>query len=377
MSTVSQESVLQALRGIQDPDLGKDIVTLGFVKDMTIQGGDVAFRIELTTPACPVKEQFRSEAEALVSRVPGVSSVKVKMDAQVAASNPLLQTNAIPGVKNVIAVSSGKGGVGKSTVSVNLAVALAQSGASVGILDADVYGPNIPMMLGLRGKPEGRDGKIVPFRTPDGLVAMSMGFMVDEDKPLILRGPMIHSAIRQFLFEVAWGQLDYLIVDLPPGTGDAQLSLSQSCHLMGAILVTTPQDVSVHDVRKAVNMFKTVNVPVLGVVENMAGLYLSGKVIGTADRIELKVADTPVSIEVASDGSFESVIDIFGSGGAQKITELFDVPMLGSIPLDPAVRVGGDAGRPVTMTDPESGIAKSFRELAGEMARRVSTLNLS
>ena len=377
MSSVSQESVLQALRGIQDPDLGKDIVTLGFVKDMAIKGGDVAFRIELTTPACPVKEEFRNQATALVGNVAGVTSVKVTMDAQVAASNPLLQTNSIPGVKNVIAVSSGKGGVGKSTVSVNLAVALAQAGASVGILDADVYGPNIPMMLGLKGKPEGRDGKIVPFKTPDGLVAMSMGFMVDEDKPLILRGPMIHSAIRQFLFEVSWGQLDYLIVDLPPGTGDAQLSLSQSCHLMGAILVTTPQDVSVHDVRKAVNMFKTVNVPVLGIVENMAGLYLSGKVVGQAERIELKVADQPVTVNVESDGSFAAVIDIFGTGGAKKICDLFDVPMLGTIPLDPAVREGGDAGRPVTMTAPDSGIAKSFRDLAGEMARRVSTLNLS
>ncbi|MCA8950642.1 MAG: Mrp/NBP35 family ATP-binding protein, partial [Planctomycetes bacterium] len=252
---LTETAVLQALTAVQDPDLHRDIVALGFVKDLKICGGQVAFAIELTTPACPVKDLMKSQAEAAVRALPGVQSVEIAMTAQVTASRPLLgDKGTIPGVKNVLAVSSGKGGVGKSTVAVNLACALRQSGAKVGILDADVYGPNVPLMLGLKGQPEVVDKKIVPFER-HGLQVISMALLVAEDQPVIWRGPMLHSAVRQFLFDVAWRDLDYLVVDLPPGTGDAQLSLSQQAHLMGAIIVTTPQDVSVLDVKKAIRMF--------------------------------------------------------------------------------------------------------------------------
>ncbi|MBM3962633.1 MAG: Mrp/NBP35 family ATP-binding protein, partial [Planctomycetes bacterium] len=270
MASPTEAAVLDALRAVQDPDLHQDIVTLGFIKDLRICGDQVAFQIELTTPACPVKDLMKGQAERAVKALPGVASVAIEMTARVTASRPVLgNKGVIPGVKNVVAVSSGKGGVGKSTVAVNLACALRQTGARVGILDADVYGPNVPLMLGVSGQPAVVDKKIVPFER-HGLQVMSMALLVADDQPVIWRGPMLHSAVRQFLFDVAWHDLDYLVVDLPPGTGDAQLSLSQQAHLMGAVIVTTPQDVSVLDVKKAIRMFQTVNVPILGVVENMA-----------------------------------------------------------------------------------------------------------
>jgi ATP-binding protein involved in chromosome partitioning len=255
----------------------------------------------------------------------------------------------IPGVKNVIAVSSGKGGVGKSTVAVNLACALQTTGARVGILDADVYGPNVPIMLGLTDRPKTADQKIYPLVT-NGLQVMSIALLIAEDQPVIWRGPMLHSAIKQFLFDVVWDDLDYLVVDLPPGTGDAQLSLSQQAHIMGSIIVTTPQAVSVLDVKKAVRMFQTVKVPILGVVENMS--YFSPP--GSEERYE-----------------------IFGKGGGAEIEREFGTPVLQELPIDPSVRAGGDDGAPVVWSHPDSDIAQSFRDLAGRIAARVSTLNAS
>ena len=344
----SETAVLDALRAVQDPDLHQDIVSLGFVKDLRICGNNVAFSIELTTPACPVKDLMKGQAERAVRALPGVQDVAIEMTARVTASRPVLGNKGlIPGVKNVIAVSSGKGGVGKSTVAVNLACALQRTGARVGILDADVYGPNVPLMLGVRGQPTAVDKKIVPFEK-HGLQVMSMALLVAEDQPVIWRGPMLHSAVRQFLFDVAWHDLDYLVVDLPPGTGDAQLSLSQQAHLMGAVIVTTPQDVSVLDVKKAIRMFQTVNVPILGVVENMAWFTPPGQ----KERYFL-----------------------FGQGGGQKIEREFGLPLLGQIPIEVAVREGGDTGQPIVVAAPGSASAIAITEVAGKVAQRISILN--
>ncbi|MHC4897620.1 MAG: Mrp/NBP35 family ATP-binding protein [Planctomycetota bacterium] len=348
-STVSEAQVLEALREVVDPDLHKDIVTLNFVKDVRIDGGRVAFAVELTTPACPVKGELKAQAESAVGRIPGVEEVQVEMTARVTSSTPLMGTKGvIEGVRNVVAVSSGKGGVGKSTVAVNLACALQQTGARVGILDADVYGPNIPLMLGLDGNPQAtEDNKIMPMQAHD-LQVISMALLVAEDQPVIWRGPMLHGVIKQFLFDVAWDDLDYLVVDLPPGTGDAQLSLSQQAHIMGAIIVTTPQDVSVLDVKKAIRMFQTVNVPILGVVENMS--YFTPP--GSSERYE-----------------------IFGKGGGSKIEEQFGIPLLEQLPIDLVVRDGGDTGKPTVRSHPDSDIAQAFANLAGRLAARISTLN--
>jgi len=347
-AALAEAAVLDALRSVRDPDLHQDIVALGFVKNLRICNSHVAFSIELTTPACPVKELMKSQAERAVSALPGVTQVSVEMTARVTASRPVLgEKGLIPGVKNVIAVSSGKGGVGKSTIAVNLACALQRFGARVGILDADVYGPNVPLMLGLSGQPTVVDKRIVPFER-HGLQVMSMALLVAEDQPVIWRGPMLHSAVRQFLFDVAWNDLDYLVVDLPPGTGDAQLSLSQQAHLIGAVIVTTPQDVSVLDVKKAIRMFQTVNVPILGVVENMAWFTP----LGHTERYYL-----------------------FGQGGGERIQREFGVPMLGQVPLEIAVREGGDSGHPITIAAPDSASAKVLTEIAGKVAQQVSILN--
>ncbi len=348
MPALTEAQVLDALRQVRDPDLNRDIVALNFIKDLRICDGNVAFTIELTTPACPVKDQMQSQAETAVRALPGVRGVEVAMTAQVTSSRPLGQGKAaIPGVKNVLAVSSGKGGVGKSTVAVNLACALRATGAKVGILDADLYGPNVPLMLGVRGQARSVDRKLLPFLAHD-LQVMSIGMLIAEDQPVIWRGPMLHSAIKQFLFEVAWQDLDYLVVDLPPGTGDAQLSLSQQAHIMGALIVTTPQDVSVLDVRKAIRMFQTVGVPVLGVVENMAWFTPPGR----QERYE-----------------------IFGKGGGEKIEREFGLPLLGRVPIELAVREGGDSGVPIVLAQPESESARAFRDLAAKVAARVSTFN--
>ncbi|MEI6128569.1 MAG: Mrp/NBP35 family ATP-binding protein [Planctomycetota bacterium] len=344
----TEAEILQALRAVRDPDLQKDIVALGFIKDLRICGANVTFQIELTTPACPVKELMKSQAERAVMAVPGVTQVTVEMTARVTSSRPVLgEKGLIPGVKNVIAVSSGKGGVGKSTVAVNLACALARTGANVGILDADVYGPNVPLMLGVRG--ERHDFFVLDQRlSAHGLQVMSMALLVADDQPVIWRGPMLHSAVRQFLYDVAWENLDYLVVDLPPGTGDAQLSLAQQAHIMGTVIVTTPQDVSVLDVKKAIRMFQTVNVPILGLVENMAWFTPPG----STERYHL-----------------------FGSGGGKKIEAEFGTPILGQVPIEIAVREGGDNGKPIVLSNPDSASGRAFIEIAGKVAQRISILN--
>jgi ATP-binding protein involved in chromosome partitioning len=345
MAQISENTVLESLRQIVDPDLHKDIVTLGFIKDLKIDGGDVSFRIVLTTPACPVKEQMEAQATELVSALEGVASVKVTMDAEVRQGRGVANNIAIPGIKNIIAVSSGKGGVGKSTVAVNLAVSLAQNGAKVGIMDADVYGPNIPMMLGTGyNQPEIANGQLVPIEA-HGVKMISMAVLVPPDKPMILRGPMLHGVVRQFLADVNWGELDYLIVDMPPGTGDVQLSLAQLVPVQGAVLVTTPQEVSLSDVRRAVKMFETVNVPVLGVIENMSYFIAPD----TGNRYE-----------------------IFGRGGGQKLCDEYGLNFLGEVPMGIEVREGGDKGVPVVVSQPDSPQAAAFRGVAEEVARQIS-----
>jgi ATP-binding protein involved in chromosome partitioning len=348
MPSVTQETILAALSKIQDPDLHRDIVSLGFVQNIKIDDSKVALDIVLTTPACPVKDQMREEATKLVSAIPGVSSVKINMTSNVTQGRSQVRENYIPEVKNTIAVSSGKGGVGKTTVSVNLAVALAQTGATVGLLDADIYGPNVPLMMGVKHPQEGSaENKIKPAERY-GVKVMSIGFFVPEDQPIVWRGPMIHGAIQQFLRDVEWGQLDYLIVDLPPGTGDAQLSIAQLVPMTGAVIVTTPQDVALLDSRKGLEMFKKVNVPLLGIVENMSTFVCP---------------------------HCSKTTEIFSHGGGQKAAEKLDVPFLGEVPIDPQIRQGGDEGRPIVIANPDSPQAKAFVAIAGKVAQQVSILN--
>ena len=345
MSQLSEELVLESLKQIIDPDLKKDIVTLGFIHNLEISGGDVAFTIMLTTPACPVKEQMETDARAIVSGLEGVTNVVVKMDAEVPQGRGIKDNTAIAGVKNIIAVSSGKGGVGKSTVAVNMAVALAADGAKVGIMDADVYGPNVPMMLGTGyGQPDVEDNKLIPIKA-HGIKMISMAVLVPPDKPMILRGPMLHGVVRQFLSDVNWGELDYLIVDMPPGTGDVQLSLAQLVPVQGAVLVTTPQEVSLSDVRRAVKMFEQVRVPILGVIENMSYFIAPD----TGNRYE-----------------------IFGRGGGRSLCDEYGLNFLGEVPLGMEVREGGDKGVPVVVSAPDSPQAAAFRKVAEEVARQVS-----
>jgi len=335
MPQPTEEAVLDALRSVQDPDLHQDVVKLGFVKNLKIEGGAVAFTLELTTPACPVKESLKEQARAAAAAVPGVASVEVEMTAQV--KNSLGEGNVLGGtVKNVIAITSGKGGVGKSTCAVNLAVALSRLGAAVGLLDADVYGPNVPIMMGLKGKPQpSAQRKILP-KEAHGVRTMSIGYMVEDGQPVMWRGPMLHRALEQFLRDVEWGELDYLLVDMPPGTGDAQISLAQLVPLTGAVVVTTPQEVSLTDVRRAIAMCAQVNTPILGVIENMTG-------------------------------------EVFGRGGGRKTAEVQEVPFLGEIPLDASLREAGDQGTPVVISAPDSAAAKAFVDAAGQLAAAVST----
>jgi ATP-binding protein involved in chromosome partitioning len=351
MSSESKElesKVLDALRAVQDPDLHRDIVSLGFVKNLRVEDGNVAFDVELTTPACPVKDHLKTQCEDVVGALAGVSSVAVNMTARVAGAarreSPLLA-----GVRNIIAVASGKGGVGKSTTAVHLAVALGQSGASVGLMDADIYGPSIPIMLATKERPRvSPEKKLVP-PTSYGLKIMSMGFLSQGSEAVIWRGPMVSNMISQFLGAVDWGELDYLVIDLPPGTGDAQLTLTQQAPITGAVIVTTPQAVSLIDARKGLRMFQQVNVPVLGIVENMSYFVCPG----CGERAE-----------------------IFGTGGGRKVAEEFGVPLLGQIPIDPAVVKGGDSGKPMLIEHPSSPVSEAAREFAGNVAARLSVLGV-
>jgi ATP-binding protein involved in chromosome partitioning len=346
-NTVKSADVLTALSKIQDPDLNKDIVTLGFVKNLEIQGGEVRFIVELTTPACPVKEQLKSQCVEEVKKIPGVTEVKVEMTASVKTSQPQANRLSLPTVKNVIAVASGKGGVGKSTVAVNLAVALSQMGAKVGLLDADIYGPSIPMMLGTKEKPYQKENRILPVER-HGIRMMSMGFLIPENQPVVWRGPMVHGALTQFMTQVEWGDLDYLFIDMPPGTGDAQLTISQNAPLAGAVIVTTPQEVSILDARRGLMMFQSVQVPVFGIIENMSGYQIPGS---------------------------NDIIPIFGKGGGQRIATEMGTQLLGSIPIDPRVTESGDAGTPLVIQYPDSPVAMAFTKLAKELASQISILN--
>ncbi len=346
--SVTREQVLTVLGTVQDPDLHKDIVSLEFVKDVKIAGGEVDFTIELTTPACPVRDLMKAEAEEKVAALPGVTAARANMTASVRTRGGFGR-QTIPGIRNILAVGAGKGGVGKSTTSVNLAVALQRTGARVGLIDADVYGPNIPQMLGVEGQPEVSDDKKMIPPEAHGIKVVSMGMLVPPDQAVIWRGPMLHGAIQQFMRDVVWGELDYLVVDLPPGTGDVSLSLAQSVPVAGAVVVTTPQGVSVSDVRKAVGMFRQLNIPVLGVVENMS-YFICGHCDGRTD--------------------------IFGTGGGQRMAEELKIPFLGEVPIDTRVRAGGDEGRPIVAAEPDAPAARAFEAVAGKVAAQISIQNM-
>jgi ATP-binding protein involved in chromosome partitioning len=349
-TAVTKEAVMDALRQIIDPDLHRDIVSLGMIKQLEITSGDdgdrVGFTFELTTPACPVRDKFKSQAEAVVSAVPGVSQVDVTMSANVRQSmpaNPSAQIQ-LPGVKNIVAVGSGKGGVGKSTVAANLAVALAEAGAKVGLLDADVYGPSVPSLMGTKAGVQAVQQKLIPNEA-HGVKLMSLGFMTSDDRPVIWRGPMVGQAVKQMLNDVEWGDLDYLLVDLPPGTGDAPLTLTQSIPLSGIVIVTTPQDVALGIATKALIMFRNLRVPVLGIIENMS--YFACPSCGHETHI-------------------------FSHGGGERASKEQKVPFLGGVPLDMAIRESGDEGVPVSVRDPGSPQAIAFEQLAKKLAAQVS-----
>jgi ATP-binding protein involved in chromosome partitioning len=348
-----EQEVLAQLQTVQEPDLQKDFVSLGMIKDLKVGGGRVGFTLVLTTPAHPLRSDFHEACRAAVARLPWVEAVDVNVVAETVSGRGLggAKAELIPSVKNVVAVASGKGGVGKSTTSVNLALALAEAGARVGLLDADIYGPNLPLMMGLKERPQlhGGEGAIQPIRRY-GVKLMSIGFFLDENNPVIWRGPMVHGAIQQFLRDVDWGELDYLVVDLPPGTGDAPLSLSQLVPLSGVVMVTTPQDVALQDVSKGVGMFRRLEVPIVGIVENMSYFVCSG--CGTKH-------------------------EIFGAGGGERIARYYGLPFLGKLPLQAAIREGGDEGRPFILAYPQAPESDAYRAVAGELARQVSILAYS
>jgi ATP-binding protein involved in chromosome partitioning len=342
---VTETAVLDALRAVKDPDLHQDIVALGFIKKLRIDDGRVAFTIELTTPACPVKEQMRDQATAVVKAIRGVAAVDIEMSASVrAVASPEAGRAPVEGVKNVIAVGAGKGGVGKTTVAVNLAIALAKCGSRVGMIDGDIYGPNVPMMLGIDTQLTTDGKKILPAEK-HGIQVISMGFMTSDDAPVIWRGPMLHGAIQQFFREVRWNNLDYLIVDMPPGTGDVALSLSQTVPVAGSIVVTTPQQVSLADTRRAVRMYQKLNIPTLGLVENMSHF-------------------------ICPNCSHEA--DIFGHGGGEKLAQQLNVTFLGRIPIYQPIREGGDRGIPLVLSEPDSPAAKAFMAAAERVAAEIS-----
>ena len=342
---LEQAAVLDALKAVRDPDLNRDIVSLGFIKDLKIDGGAVRFTVELTTPACPVKDQMRDQARAVVLQIPEVTSVDVTMSARVReAVAGEGGRQPVPGVKNIIAVGAGKGGVGKTTLSVNLALALSKSGSRVGMIDGDIYGPNVPIMLGIQTQ-LGTDGqKIIPAEK-FGLQVVSMGFLATDDSPIIWRGPMLHSALQQFFREVRWLDLDYLIVDMPPGTGDVALTLGQTVPVAGAVVVTTPQQVSLADSRRAIAMYRKLNIPTLGIIENMSYFVCPG---------------------------CQKESDIFGTGGGARLAESMGVPFLGGVPLYQPIREGGDSGVPLMIAEPGAPAAVAIMAAAERLAAQVS-----
>ena len=344
----TKEDVLSVLSRVQEPELGRDIVSLGMVQNLVVEGGRVAFSYILTTPACPLKDKMEKDVREALKALPGITKIDIDWGASVSKDRRLEQ--ALPsGIRNVIAVGSGKGGVGKSTVAANLAAALAMDGATVGLMDADVYGPNQPQMYGIQRSQVATTpaGKIRP-PVAHGVKLMSMGFLVEPDTPVVWRGPMLHGVVNQFLKDVDWGELDYLVVDLPPGTGDVQLTLCQLVPLTGAVIVTTPQSIALSDVRKAAAMFNKLNVPILGVVENMSGFV--------CPHCHEKTA-------------------IFAEGGAKTLSEAYHIPVLGQVPIEPAVCESGEVGTPIVKAAPKSQSAESLRAIARQLAARISVAN--
>ncbi|MBD2593278.1 sodium:proton antiporter [Nostoc sp. MBR 210] len=352
---LDSRSVLEVLRPVQDPELRKSLVELNMIRNVNIDGGKVSFTLVLTTPACPLREFIVEDCEKAVKKLPGVTEVKVEVTAETPQQKNVPDRTGVPGIKNILAVSSGKGGVGKSTVAVNVAVALAQTGAKVGLLDADIYGPNDPTMLGLGDAQitvrSTDKGEVLEPAFNHGVKLVSMGFLIDKDQPVIWRGPMLNGVIRQFLYQVEWGELDYLIVDMPPGTGDAQLTLAQAVPMAGSVIVTTPQTVALLDARKGLRMFQQMNVPVLGIVENMSYFI---------------PPDMP-----------DKQYDIFGSGGGEKTATELGVPLLGCVPLEISTRVGGDSGVPIVVSQPDSASAKALKAIALTIAGKVSVAALT
>jgi len=347
---LNKESVLEVLRPVEDPELRKSLVELNMIRNIQINGGEVSFTLVLTTPACPLKEFIVQDCQRAVKQLPGVEKVDVKVTAETPQQKSLPDRTSIKGVKNILAVSSGKGGVGKTTIAVNIAVALAQTGAKVGLLDADIYGPNVPTMLGLASAKvkveQSPQGDILEPAFNYGVKMVSMGFLINPDQPVIWRGPMLNGIIRQFLYQVNWGELDYLVVDMPPGTGDAQLTMAQAVPMAGAVIVTTPQTVSLIDARRGLKMFQQLGTNVLGIVENMSYFI---------------PPDMP-----------DKKYDLFGSGGGSKTAKELNVPLLGCVPLEIGVRSGGDEGIPIVMAHPESASAKALIEIAKAIAGKVS-----
>ena len=344
------KSILEVLRPVQDPELQKSLVELNMIRNVAVDGSKVSFTLVLTTPACPLREFIVEDCQNAVKKLPGVESVEVEVTAETPQQKSLPDRQSVPGVKNIIAVSSGKGGVGKSSVAVNVAVALAQKGAKVGLLDADIYGPNAPNMLGLSSAKvmvkQGAQGEILEPAFNYGVKLVSMAFLIDPDQPVIWRGPMLNGIIRQFLYQVDWGELDYLIVDMPPGTGDAQLTLAQAVPMAGAVIVTTPQTVSLLDARRSLKMFQQLGINLLGIVENMSYFI---------------PPDMP-------DKSY----DLFGSGGGEKIAQELNLPLLGCVPLEISLREGGDRGIPIVVAEPESSSAIALVKIAEQVAAKVS-----
>ena len=347
---LDSKSILEVLRPVQDPELQKSLVELNMIRNVAVNGSKVSFTLVLTTPACPLREFIVEDCQTAVKKLPGVEEVEVDVTAETPQQKSLPDRADVSGVKNIVAISSGKGGVGKSSVAVNVAVALAQTGAKVGLLDADIYGPNAPNMLGLSETQvmvkNGTSGEVLEPAFNYGVKLVSMAFLIDPDQPVIWRGPMLNGIIRQFLYQVEWGNLDYLIVDMPPGTGDAQLTLAQAVPMAGAVIVTTPQTVSLLDARRGLKMFQQLGVNVLGIVENMSYFI---------------PPDLP-------DKSY----DLFGSGGGERTAKELNVPLLGCVPLEISLREGGDNGIPITISQPESASAQALTKIAKQIAAKVS-----
>ncbi len=350
LDTLSASSILKVLQPVQDPELQKSLVDLNMIRNVEIHEGNVKFTLVLTTPACPLRQFIVEECERAIQTLPGVKEISVDVTAETPQQKSLPDRQGIGGVKNILAVSSGKGGVGKSTIAVNVAVALAQAGAKVGLIDADIYGPNAPTMLGLEDAKvvvqQGPQGDVLEPAFNHGVKLVSMGFLIDKDQPVIWRGPMLNGIIRQFLYQTQWGELDYLIVDMPPGTGDAQLTLAQSVPMAGAVIVTTPQTVALLDARRGLKMFQQLGVPVLGIVENMSYFI---------------PPDMP-----------DKQYDIFGSDGGERTAEELQIPLLGRVPLEIHLREGGDRGLPIVLAEPESASAKALVAIAQQIAAKVS-----